>query len=65
MDRTALALMIPPAIVMSAIALLMLQWLLQRGHDLEAARNAVLLLVVLFQNDYVMSMRSERQPIWR
>ena len=64
-DRTALALMIPPAIVMSAIALLMLQWLLQRGHDLEAARNAVLLLVVLFQNVYVMSMRSERQPIWR
>ena len=64
-DRTALSLMIPPAIVMSVVALILLHWLLQRGQDLEAARNAVLLLVVLFQNVYVMSMRSERRAIWR
>ena len=64
-DRTALALMIPPALVMAAFAILMLQWMLERGHDLDSSRNAVLLLVVLFQNVYVMGMRSERRPIWR
>ena len=64
-DRTALALMLPPALFMSAASLVLLYWLLERGHDIESARNAVLLLVVLFQNVYVMSMRSERRPIWR
>lgn len=64
-DRTALALMMPPTIVMAASALLLLHWMLQQGQEAEAARNAVLLLVVLFQNVYVMSMRSERRPIWR
>lgn len=64
-DTTALALMVPPAIVMSGLALLLLHWLLQRGYDLDAARNAVLFLVVLFQNVYVMAMRSERRAIWR
>ena len=64
-DLTALALMIPPALVMAAFALVMLQWMLGRGHDLDSSRNAVLLLVVLFQNVYVMCMRSERRPVWR
>ena len=65
LDRSAIALIIPPALVMSLIALLLLQWLLARGHDLDAARNGVLLLVVLFQNVYVICMRSERRPVWR
>ena len=64
-DRAALALMLPPALVMAAFALVMLHWMLSRGHDLEASRNAVLLLVVLFQNVYVLCMRGERRPIWR
>ena len=64
-DRTALALMIPPALVMAAFAVLMLHWMLQRGQTLESSRNAVLLLVVLFQNVYVLCMRSERRPLWR
>lgn len=64
-DRTALALMIPPAVVMAILALVLLDWILQRGYDPDSARNAVLLLIVLFQNVYVISLRSERRPIWR
>ena len=64
-NRTALALMLPPAVVMAVLALVLLQWTMSLGQDLESSRNAVLLLVVLFQNVYVMCMRSERRPIWR
>ena len=64
-NRTALALMLPPAVVMAGLALVLLQWMISRGQDLDSSRNAVLLLVVLFQNVYVMCMRSERRPIWR
>jgi magnesium-transporting ATPase (P-type) len=31
----------------------------------DEMRNGVLLLVVLFQNTFVLCMRSERRPIWR
>ena len=64
-DRTSLALMVPPALAMAVFAILMLHWMLQRGQDLDSSRNAVLLLVVLFQNVYVLCMRSERRPLWR
>ncbi|HET7816610.1 MAG TPA: cation-translocating P-type ATPase C-terminal domain-containing protein, partial [Sphingomicrobium sp.] len=36
-----------------------------RAMPLEQIQNGVLLLVVLFQNAYVLCMRSERRPIWR
>lgn len=64
-DRRALALMVPPAVVMAALAVVLFGWLLERGHNVDSARNAVLLLVVLFQNVYVICMRSERRPVWR
>ena len=64
-DVSALALMIPPAAVMALMAVALFGWLLDRGYDVEAGRNAVLFLVVLFQNVYVICMRSERTPLWR
>jgi len=65
LDRKAIALMLPPALVMTALAVLMIDWAADRGVSLAAVQNAVLLLVVLFQNAYVLCMRSERRPIWR
>jgi magnesium-transporting ATPase (P-type) len=43
----------------------MMAWMTDRGASVAAAQNAVLLLVVLFQNAYVLCMRSERRPLWR
>ena len=57
--------MVPPAAAMTVMALLLMDWSLDRGSDLAGAQNLVLLLVVLFQNVYVPCMRSERRPLWR
>ena len=65
LDRKALLLLVPPAFMMSVLALVMMDWALARGAGVADAQNAVLLLTVLFQNAYVLSMRSERRPIWR
>lgn len=64
-DRTAIALMVPPALAMAGMAVLMMQWGDTRAVPAEEIQNAVLLLVVLFQNAYVLCMRSERRPLWR
>lgn len=65
LDRTAVLLMIPPALTMTALAIVLIHWSLGRGFDLHQVQNAVLLLVVLFQNVYVLCMRSERRPLLR
>ncbi len=65
LDRRALTLMIAPALAMAVAALLLFEWQLDRGKTLAEAQNAVLLATVLFQNVFVLSMRSERRPIWR
>ena len=65
LNRTALALMVPPALAMTLLALLMISWAEARAMPLEQIQNGVLLLVVLFQNAYVLCMRSERRPLWR
>jgi magnesium-transporting ATPase (P-type) len=64
-DRRAIALMVPPAAAMTVLALLLMDWALDRGGDVAAAQNLVLLLVVLFQNVYVLCMRSERRSLLR
>jgi Ca2+-transporting ATPase len=46
-------------------ALVLTSWLLERGFELPVVQNAVLLLTVLFQNVYVLCMRSERRPLYR
>jgi calcium-translocating P-type ATPase len=65
LNRSALALMVPPALVMTVLALLMMDWANRRALPLDQIQNGVLLLVVLFQNAYVLCMRSERRPLWR
>jgi calcium-translocating P-type ATPase len=65
LDRSAIMLMVPPALTMTAAALLLTRWMLDRGFDVPEAQNAVLLLAVLFQNVYVLCMRSERRPLYR
>ena len=65
LDRSAIALMIPPALVMTIFALLLVLGMREDGSPLAEIQNAVLLLTVLFQNAYVLCMRSERRPVWR
>ena len=65
LDRSAIALMIPPALVMTIFALLLVYGMRGNGRSLAEIQNAVLLLTVLFQNAYVVCMRSERRPVWR
>ena len=65
LNRSALALMIPPALAMTVLALLMIAWADARSLPPAQIQNGVLLLVVFFQNAYVLCMRSERRPLWR
>ncbi|WP_158638012.1 cation-translocating P-type ATPase [Sphingomonas ginsenosidivorax] len=65
LDRSAIALMIPPAIVMTGLALILVDGMHRQGAPLAAIQNAVLLMTVLFQNVYVLCMRSERRSILR
>lgn len=65
LDRSAIALMIPPALVMTGFALWLTWTMRAGGQPLGEIQNAVLLLTVLFQNAYVLCMRSERRPLWR
>lgn len=65
LDRSAFALMIPPALTMTVLALVMAYEMRELGSPLAEIQNGVLLMVVLFQNVYVLCMRSERRPLWR
>ncbi|VXC84923.1 cation-translocating P-type ATPase [Sphingomonas sp. AX6] len=64
-DRTALMMIVPPALYMAATAIALFAWQLERGASVEAARNFVLFTTVLFQNAYVLGMRSERTALFR
>ncbi|NNC60276.1 MAG: HAD-IC family P-type ATPase [Erythrobacter sp.] len=64
-DRDAILLMLPGAVVMTAISVWMLASHLAAGDTIDEARNAVLLMVVLFQNTFLLSVRSLHLPVWR
>jgi calcium-translocating P-type ATPase len=64
-DRAAIALMLPPALTMTALALALAYIMRGEGRPLAEIQNGVLLLTVLFQNVYVLCMRSERRPVHR
>ncbi|WP_078085123.1 cation-translocating P-type ATPase [Microbulbifer mangrovi] len=51
--------------VMGGLAFASFYWLLQHGWEVEAARNSVLLLMVLFENVQVFNSRSENRSIFR
>lgn len=65
LDRSAIALMIPPALMMTGLALYLVHGLHRDGRPVAEIQNAVLLMTVLFQNVYVLCMRSERRSILR
>ncbi|RXD07068.1 HAD family hydrolase [Sphingomonas sp. UV9] len=65
LDRSAIALMIPPALLMTGLALYLVAQMRAEGRPLAEIQNAVLLMTVLFQNVYVLCMRSERRSIVR
>ena len=65
LDREAVLLMLPGAAVMTAISVWMLGSHLAAGDTIDEARNAVLLMVVLFQNAFLLSVRSLHRPFWR
>ena len=64
-DRTALRLMLPPALYMAVVGIGLFAWRLDAGDSVEAARNLVLFTTVLFQNAFVLTMRSERRAVLR
>lgn len=65
LDCSAIALMMPPALTMTVLALAMAYFMQGQDRPLVEIQNGVLLLTVLFQNVYVLCMRSERRPIYR
>jgi len=53
------------ALLIGALAFLLFQWLLERGYNVDEARNGVLLLMVLFENVQVFNSRSETLSAFR
>ena len=52
-------------LVMGGLAFTCYYWLLSRDWEVEAARNIVLLLMVLFENVQIFNSRSEQRSIFR
>jgi Ca2+-transporting ATPase len=64
-DREALILMLPGAAVMTALTLWLFARELGNGGTVEEARNSVLLMMVLFQNAFLLGVRHLHLPSWR
>nr|WP_275668366.1 HAD-IC family P-type ATPase [Parerythrobacter lutipelagi] len=64
-DRDALILMLPGTLVMTLVAVWLMAEHLAAGKSVDEARNAVLFLVVVFQNAFLLSVRNLHLPFWR
>jgi len=64
-DRRAMILMAPGAVVMTLISVWFFDRQLAGGASVEQARNAVLLMVVIYQNAFLLGLRHLRHPFWR
>lgn len=53
------------AVVMGSLAFLVFVWSINQGMSEQSARNATLLLMVLFENVHVLNSRSESQSIFQ
>jgi magnesium-transporting ATPase (P-type) len=53
------------ALVMGVLAFLVYDWMLDQGWTTEAARNGILLLMVLFENVQAFNSRSETLSVFR
>jgi magnesium-transporting ATPase (P-type) len=63
-DRIMLERTITSALVIATVAFLTYRWMLDQGWDLHAARNGVLLLLVLFENVQAGNSRSETASLF-
>lgn len=64
-DRVMLERVLIGALFMGSIAFTVYYWLLDHGYSVEAARNYVLLLMVLLENVQALNSRSETRSIFR
>lgn len=64
-DRLLMRRLLTSALVMALVGTGTLQWMLARGYEVDAARNVVLLLFVLFENLQTFNSRSERHSVFR
>ncbi len=64
-DRLMVERVVLSALVIGGTAFLLYQGLLAAGWTLEAARNATLLLMVLFENVHAFNSRSETRSLFR
>lgn len=65
LDRDALILMLPGAVMMTGIAVWVLHDSLLHAMPLTEARNQVLTMVVVFQVAFLLAVRNLRLPFWR
>jgi len=65
LDRGSFVLMSAAAAAMTVMAVWLLAAELGSGATVDQARNSVLLLVVLFQNALLLSIRNLHHPVWR
>ena len=52
------------SVVIGVVAFMAFEWLLSHGYSVEAARNGVLFLMVLFENVHVFNSRSETRSVF-
>lgn len=64
-DREMLMLMLPGAVLMTVIAVWVLDQRLALGMGIEDARNHVLVIVVTYQIAFLLSIRNLKLPFWR
>jgi Ca2+-transporting ATPase len=65
LDRDSLVMLACCAAAMTLIAVGLMAAELGEGSTLDQARNSVLLMVVLFQNVLLLSIRHLHHPVWR
>ena len=64
-DRVMLQRVLLSSVTMGVVAFATYYWLLQAGWSVDAARNLVLLLMVMFENLHAFNSRSETQSLFK
>jgi len=64
-NRIMIERVVVSALTIGIVAFLLFQYLMTQGFTMEEARNATLLLMVLFENIHVFNSRSETRSVFR
>ncbi|MAY66151.1 MAG: ATPase [Rhodospirillaceae bacterium] len=64
-DRMMISQTVVSGLFMGAVGYLFFAWMLDQGWPEHQARNALLLLLVLFENAHVLNCRSETRSVFR